>query len=126
MLDPAEWNMVLRPIVPTSHAKKVVAENARQVLGALEQGKSISTNDLVEALYAREEADKSLAGDEARMRIYKLIAMLALDGMTDCATRGEPDGKKYMGRPSRPWMWHAPRVREVCCMCGQVLPEDKK
>ena len=123
MLDPAEWNMVLRPIVPTSHAKKVVAENAREHLATLEQGKTISTNDLVEALYPRVIADLSLAGDEARMRIYKLIGALALDGMTACATRGEPDGKKYMGRPSRPWLWHAPKIRETCCMCGQVLPE---
>ena len=125
MLEPKEWDMVLRAIVPTSHAKKVVAENAREYLTALEQGTNISTNELVEILYPREVADKSLAGDEARMRIYKLVQMLALDGMTDCATRGEPDGKKFMGRPSRPWMWHAPRVREVCCMCGQILPEDK-
>lgn len=126
MLEPKEWNMVLRAIVPTSHAKKVVAENAREYLLTLGgYKKTISTNELVEALYPREEADKSLEGDEARMRIYKLIQMLALDGMTDCATRGEPDGKKFMGRPVRPWLWHAPKTREVCCLCGQVLPEEK-
>ena len=125
MLEPKEWDMVLRPIVPTSHAKKVVSDNAREYLNGFAQGVYISTNDLVEALYPRVIADLSLAGDEARARIYKVLAMLALDGMTDCATRGEPDGKKYMGRPSRPWLWHAPKTREICCMCGQVLPEEK-
>lgn len=125
MLEPIEWAMVLRPIVPTIHAKKVVAENVRETLATLEHGVSISTNDLIEALYPREEADKSLAGDEARMRLYKLVAILALSDLADCATRGELSGKKFMGRPVRPWMWHRPKVREMCCLCGQLLPEDK-
>lgn len=126
MLTPKEWNNILRPITPTNHAKKVVAQYARAYLIEYAQDMTLSTNELVEVLYPRSVADQSLEGDEARMRIYKLVAMLALDGMNDCATRGDvEEGKKFMGRPVRPWLWHAPKVREVCCLCGQALPEEK-
>ena len=125
MLKPSEWDTILRAIVPTVHAKKVVHEQARAFLQAMDQGETISTNNLVEAMYPREIADKSLAGDEARSRIYAMLAKLALDDMHDCCTKGEPDGKKFMGRPVRPWLWHAPKAKECCPMCGQVMPEEK-
>ena len=122
MITTKEWDMVLRPVVPTSHAKKVVHENAREYLKTVEG--NIGTNALVEALYPREIADKTLGGDLARTRIYTLLAKLALDDMHDCCTKGEPEGM-FMGRPKRPWLWHKPKEREVCCMCGQLLPEEK-
>lgn len=123
MLDPKEWDMVLRPLVPTRHAKKVVGEHAREYLLALLPGEIISTNEVVEGLYPRDVADKSLAGDVARTRMYQLLASLAVDDLHDCATRGEPTAKKYMGRPTRPWLWHTPKVKETCPMCGQNVPE---
>ena len=125
MIAPKEWDMVLRPVVPTVHAKKVIHEQARAYLLTLAQGETFSTNDLVEALYPREIADKTLGGDLARTRIYTLLAKLALDDMHDCCTKGEPEGM-FMGRPKRPWHWHAPKQREVCCLCGQHLPEETK
>ena len=124
MLKPEEWDMVMRPLVPTTHAKKVVAEHARAFLQS--QHHVLTTNQLVEALYPRAVADQSLAGDEARDRIYKLLAALAVDDLHDCAQRGEPDGRKFMGRPTRPWLWHAPKAKESCPMCGQSMPEDGK
>jgi hypothetical protein len=126
MMTPTEWNMVLRAIVPTVHAKKNVHEQARAYLTTLPQGETIGTNELIEAMYPRDVADKSLEGDEARTRIYALLAKLALDDMHDCCTKGEATGKKFMGRPARPWLWHAPKVKECCVMCGQVLPEDQQ
>jgi hypothetical protein len=123
MLEPKEWDMVLRPLVPTHHAKKVIGEHARALLTDLLPGEILTTNQVVEALYPRDVADKSLTGDVARTRMYQLLAALAVDGLHDCATRGEPTAKKYMGRPTRPWLWHAPKVKESCPMCGQHMPE---
>jgi hypothetical protein len=124
-MTPAEWDVLLRSDARKTVAYAHVAEAARAVLVKLDAGATLSTNDLVEALYPRAVADKSLAGDNARGRIYKALADAATRSLKDCATKGPPEGKKFMGRPVRPWIWHAPKELDVCVHCGQFMPGEE-
>ncbi len=124
-MTPEQWNQLIN-----DHAEKLsgkvrnrIALEARLYLITLAPGIEISTNKLVEALYPRAVADKTLAGDLARRAIYKVIGQLTLDGLQDCCRKGEVNGK-FMGRPKRPWLWYCPEGVEVCCMCGQFLPVE--
>ena len=119
-MTPKQWNELseLR-----SHAlmKKTVEHRVRLYLATLAPGVTITTNQLVEALYPRKVADQSLLGDNTRNNIYRAISQLATTGLEDCCMKGEVSGS-YFGKPKRPWLWFAPPEQAVCCMCGQIMP----
>ena len=117
-----QWNTMLSSD-NLARGKKMLAIEARRVLLDLGEGDTLSTNDLVEAIYPRAVADQTLAGDIARTQVYKLISALALTDLSDCCEKGEPNGQ-YMGKPKRPWIWFKPVGCEICCMCGQVVHHD--
>ena len=125
MITPTEWDVLLEKNEPRSRQKAWVAKYAAEVLDALPEGKLMSTNDLVEALYSR-EAVKSQASEGVRLRIYSIVAELTRTELKPYATKGPPDPtKKFMGRPVRPWLWHKPRELETCAMCGQLIGDHQ-
>lgn len=124
-MTPKEWNQVFASGVVTRRLKLIVAREARLYLTTLGPGVQVSTNALVEALYARAEAEQSLEGDIARNGIYKFIGLSAPEELSDCCIKGEPTGQ-FMGRPKRPWLWFAPETH-TCPTCGQpVIGEENE
>lgn len=120
MTTPEGWNALITAEVPTARFRERVAHCARMYLASLEEGVTISTEQLVEHLYPRAIADQTLAGDTARKRIYMSLAKLAPIGLEDCCVKGEVNGQ-FMGKPKRPWRWFSPGPVDVCCMCGQIV-----
>ena len=120
-MTPEKWNVMIGAGLPAKQIKARVGKEARAHLATLALGETITTNQLVEALYPRAVADQSRIGDDTRNAIYKFIGLLAREDMADCCMKGEVSGQ-FMGRPKRPWLWFSPPEQETCCMCGQVMP----
>ena len=74
MLDPTEWNLVLRAIVPTSHAKKVVAENA-----VLKEEKKGLLKEIVVLKQRLEKSDEKIA--QLQQSIIDIAAQKAAAGI---------------------------------------------
>ncbi len=121
-MEPEQWNKLLNSTSPPQRVHVTVALAVRGYLLELMPGITISTNELVESLYPRAIADMSLAGDNARTQLYKIIGALAHDKLSDCCMKGEVKEKKYMGRQVRPWLWFCPDGTDCCEVCGQPLP----
>lgn len=121
-LTPKEWNETMEYSNSMQLIRATVAAEARLYLATLADGIELSTEKLVDGLYPRAVAEKTLAGDSARSRIYKIIAKLAANGLEDCCKKGEPNPKKFMGKTTRPWLWFNPGTVPVCYACGQALP----
>jgi hypothetical protein len=121
-MDTNQWNKLLNSELPPQRITITVAMAVRTHLVALTPGMTLSTNELIEALYPRAIADQSLAGDNARTQLYKIVGKLAHDKLSDCCMKGEVKEKKYMGREVRPWIWFCPEDTDCCAVCGQPLP----
>lgn len=121
-MTPQQWNKLFNSGLPAGRVANTAAVDIRAYLLALMPGVTIGTNELVEALYPRAIADQSLAGDNARHQLYKMIGKLAHDKLADCCMKGEVKEKKYMGREVRPWLWFCPEDSDCCATCGQPLP----
>lgn len=119
---PAFWNHRLAPAMPWSSAYRHVEVAAIALLGInpLYRGKTLSTNELVEALYpaAQARGPESIA---ARSRIYKALAALAPRGLERYCFRGTP--RKLKGREIVPWLWKAPIRDDAprCPHCGEII-----
>lgn len=124
MKTPEQWNKILAPEMASVYARNAVMHAARVHLASLAPEKRIGTEQLVETLYPRTKAERSLTGDNARARIYTVLAKLATDGLEDCCEKGEVNGQ-FMGKPKRPWLWFSPGDVEICCMCGQIMPQEE-
>lgn len=122
MLTPRQWQQLMADGHSANLAKHRVAQYARAVLCEVPPGETISTNTLGERLYPRVDGE-SLRSDTARVAIYKYLAALAKNELSDCCEKGEVDGH-YMGKPRRPWIWYTPDNTEMCCMCGQFIPPE--
>jgi hypothetical protein len=118
---PDQWNAVLAPAISWRDAYKDVEQQTRSMLGTLRDGDTISSADLVEALYPVEAA-RGEDALKARTRIFKALSALAERGLGDCCTRGEPVKRRF--GMIRPWRWHAPvpgRAVAICAGCGRPL-----
>ena len=123
-MTPGQWNEIFSKEAGLSQKaiRRRVAMEVRALLTEVAPGITLSTNELIEALYPRAVADQSLTGDTARTHLYKIVGKLAHDDLSDCCVKGEVKDKKYMGREVRPWLWFCPEDTEVCKACGQLLP----
>jgi hypothetical protein len=124
-MTPAQWNAYIALDAPPIRFRRAVEHAARVHLSTLATDERISTEELVEALYPRDVAKGTLAGDTARTNIYAALARLAQGGLEDCAVKGEVNGM-FMGKPKRPWLWFSPGDVEVCYACGQIIPVGKE
>jgi hypothetical protein len=113
-MTPLEWEIRLHKEQKWGNAYPHVEREVRAYLNTLAAGVTISTNQLVEALYPV----ASVRGEgNGRQRIYEALkathhgrpAMLE-----DCRMRG-PVKKIHGGIKGRPWLWHKPTPRLVCC-----------
>lgn len=118
-MTPKEWN-ILYCGANVSQFRKAVENAARIHLATVIE--SISTEQLVEALYPRETADLSLTGDTTRKHIYTALSKLAVNGLEDCCMKGGVNGQ-FMGKPKRPWLWFSSGNVELCPHCNQIMPE---
>jgi hypothetical protein len=121
-MKPADWNELLDFGNSWEVVNPIVAREARAHLELLDG--TISTRDLVEALYPAAFA----RGDAItrRSRLYKTaLPALAKHDLQDCATRGPETPARYgrKGQKNHPWLWHAPRPvsQPVCPHCGGPL-----
>ena len=121
-MKPQEWNELLAPANSWEVVNPVVAREARAHLELCDG--TISTRDLVEALYPAAFA----RGDAItlRGRLYKTcLPALAKHDLADCCTRGPETPARYgrKGQRNHPWLWHAPRpvAKPVCPHCGGLL-----
>ena len=121
-MNPQQWNE-LSESGARGVFKKAVEHHTRLYLATLAPGVTLTTNQLVEALYPRNVAAQSLTGDNTRNNIYRVVGQLALEGLEDCCMKGEVSGS-YFGKPKRPWIWFAPEEQPRCCMCGQTMPGE--
>jgi hypothetical protein len=123
MMTLGEWKELLHPVIGEMDKKKVraiVAANAREYLATVAPGITISTGDLLEAMYPREIAEQSLRGDRTRNALSHQLLECAKKELADCCVKGEVSGQ-YMGKPKRPWVWFA-GTRELCPHCSQPMP----
>lgn len=125
MMTPAEWNVAMHADRPWREAYGDVSRVVREFLSP-PIGETYSTNELVELLYP--EALSRGDGLYARARIFKALMALAVRGLADCASRGDPRKLKHTGRSIKPWVWHAPGERnaeyikpQACPHCGGEL-----
>lgn len=126
-MTPVEWKKLLGDAkASTSKVKKTIAHEARSILSQLAPGMTMGTNELVETLYPRNEADKSRAGDEARNKLYRVVQQLAVETLKDCCIKSDISSGKYMGKPRYPWIWFCPPEQELCYACGQVVPKEEE
>ena len=121
-MRPSEWNELLAPANGWEVVNPVVAREARAHLELVDG--TISTRDLVEALYPA--AFARVDAITLRSRLYKrCLPELAKRDLQDCATRGPETPARYgrKGQRNRPWLWHAPRAvdQKTCPHCGGVL-----
>lgn len=119
-MHPNEWNAILVPNYDWAKVNPIVEREARAHLELVEG--TISTRDLVEALYPAQFARGD--GITSRSFLYKrALPALAKYGLADCCTRGPEEKARYRkGSTQRPWLWHAPTVtQKTCPHCGGLL-----
>lgn len=88
---------------------RLIEKAVRESLTALPRGTQISTAQLVERLYQR---------DEERELAFRAVKALSYGALADCWTLG-PVAQRY-GKDVRPKQWHRPEPR-VCKHCGGEL-----
>jgi hypothetical protein len=65
---------------------------------------AMSTQELAEALWPMKQAP----GEQmtARKKMVDLLLRMAPGELSAYATKGKETGKRFMGKPVRPWVWH--------------------
>lgn len=97
------------------YAKTV--EQTKETLAQLTDGQRIHTTELIERMYPK--ANAIYAKQEyIRGIMFKTLALYATTTLKSYCTRGEVIGE-FMGKPKRPWLWHAHKFMKVCHECGQ-------
>ena len=124
MLSPEKWEELVATGTGLKSVRREIAQQIRIYLATLAPGITVTTKELVETLYQpRYVSDMTIAGDDTRIALYKVIVDLARTILSDCCVKGEIQGQ-YMGKPKRPWLWFCPEDMEICSGCGQVLPKE--
>lgn len=119
---PQEWNAKLHKDVLWAEAFKTVEAEVRAHCATLLPGKTLSTRELVCALYPPDAVRGDL-GEDAVARMYDLVTCTREKYFMapECRTRSEVARKQY-GKSYKPWLWHAPVPVKRCPTCGQVVP----
>lgn len=100
----------LPKLAPGIHWQKAYADVEAAVKGYLEGGgDTLSTNELVEALWPEQFARGE--GITARRRLYKALLALATHGLADYCERGPEKKLRHGTRVIQPWVWRAPKAK---------------
>lgn len=105
MMPRIEWDRLLAPEIEWQRAYRSVGSEAKRVLDALPFAATLTTAELVEALYPQQYA-RDKAGLDARQRIFRALAAMATRDLARYASRGEPRQLKKLKKVVRPWIWH--------------------
>jgi hypothetical protein len=124
-MTPMEIEVVLRPEVKWREAHRVVDQIGRAHLSTLKDNETVTTNQLVNALYPVE----AVRGESsARRRLYQILLKVHYGKpsvLDDCRIRGT-ERRSFGGIKVTPWLWHKPqrKVRMICCPNCQYEWED--
>lgn len=122
-MQPKEWDELFTSDVSVKKVQHIVMQQVRIHLATLAPGVTLSTTELVEALYPLKVAERSVQGDNSRATIFKIVGKLAREGLEDCCMKSDKPSGTFMGRPRYPWLWFCPAEDKLCPTCGQLLVE---
>ena len=112
-MTPIEWEIACAKTVHWSRAFPIIEREVRAFLKG-RQG-MIGTKELVDNLYPMAAIRGSLY---VRNRLFRALLASKPDGSPaiaeDCRIRG-PLKRVRGGVKAKTWLWHAPKLRTVCC-----------
>lgn len=100
-----------------------VLKEAKAILDNTPDGISFGTGALVEKLYPKSSAIYAKQ-ESIRKVIYKALFWHGKRAMKLYTSREASNGRIYMGKEMRPWVWHKAKEPEHCPMCGQLVSSD--
>lgn len=118
MSAPTEWFFQMQQDAATARA--FVVKQGRTFLERMAPGATLSTTALAEELWSPAHALGEATA--LRRRMVDFLMKAANAELADCAFRGPPTGRKFMGKVTHPWLWTRPRDGGIRIVATMAIP----